>query len=165
MGANATVLHVGNDLTYRIPVMERAGLAVFRSECSANGIRSAFREAKTFHLIAFPAGGWQSDSPGVVSTARSLTNSPLVLLGDPPAELEVHGFDLIIPAYTDPAVWLKSLTSAIEEARKLAQRSRELREECADVRAASWELQARSARNRTALISPWTVPDSKKPGE
>ncbi len=141
--AAATILHVGDDVCHRIPVMESGGLVVVRSEPSVDGIQSAFSQHTSFSAIALI-----SPSPILLSTARKLSEAPVVLFQDSSGDSDEYPFDLIITAQTPPSVWLKSLGEVIEEARKFRKLSQPLREEPATVRAKSRALCEAAANNQ-----------------
>ena len=149
--ATATVLHVGDDLCHRIPVMELAGLTVLRTECSVAALEDLFAEGKTFSGIAFH-NEIATPLPPLVSTARTFSNAPLVLFQNSLLECDEYLFDLVIPVHTPPTAWLKSLEEAIREGRNLRAESQQLREDCANVRSISRELQRTSSRNRESPI-------------
>jgi hypothetical protein len=147
MAAAVSILHVGEDLCYRVPVMEAAGLFVFRSECSIEGVRTALAQDDGFSAVAF-AIDRRPHFPTVVSTARSLTKAPLVLFNDLSGHVDVSAFDLVIVPEESPVWWLKSLDSAIVDARNVREVSRRIREESEAIREKSRALRAEAARNR-----------------
>ncbi|MBB6143085.1 hypothetical protein HNQ77_001029 [Silvibacterium bohemicum] len=169
--AAATILNVGEDLCHRVPVMETAGFDVYHSECSVSGIHVAFAQAKVFSAIAFQSPRYPL-LPTVMSTARSLSRAPFVLFDDPSVDSDERAFDLIISSQMPPAVWLKSLQSAIEDARRISLFSRQLCEESAAARAVSRALRAAAEENRRTPIpscSAWCGeadegPESPGPG-
>ena len=115
--AAATILHVGDDICHRIPVMEKNGLVVVRVECSVGGVRSSFvngdiYSAVTFHNDTVPL---QDD---VIAAARELSHAPLVLFENTSTEHDEEFFDLVIPALTSPMVWSKTVRQAISESRE-----------------------------------------------
>jgi hypothetical protein len=147
MSSSARVLHVGEDVCFRISVMEAAGLVVCRSNGTDEGISEALRDAG-ISAVAFS----QLRSAHLVSVARSLTPAPLILFRDPDVEVEESEFDVVIPPATAPARWLKSLATAIEDARYLQARSQQLRNESAAVRAKFREIRAEARRRRTLPV-------------
>jgi hypothetical protein len=147
--ATAPILHVGDDLCYRIPVMERAGISVYRTQCSAEGVRNAFGSNGTFSVLAFQMDAAPIPDP-VLTVARSFS-SPLILFENPGITIDPDVFDLVIPNQTRPETWLRFLRLAIEESRKLHAYSRQLRENTATVRSDFRDLRAQVRRN---LVSP-----------
>lgn len=147
--ATAPILHVGEDICYRIPVMERAGLSVCRAPCSIDGVRSAFDSKGRFSALAF-----QVDASPIAETvlmvARSFS-SPLVLFENPEVEYDPHLFDLVIPTQTRPEMWLRFLRLVIEDSRELHAHSRELRQAAAVVRSDFRSLQTALHKH---LVSP-----------
>ena len=149
--ATATILHVGDDPCHRIPVMEQGGLSVVQSECSLGAIQHVLAESPAFSAVTFHNEAYPP-AEVVISTARALSAAPLVLFHNPFVHCDPSAFDLVIPVQTSPLVWLKSLHEAILESCRLRQASAQLRQDCADVRAASQRLQIASGRNQANRI-------------
>lgn len=149
--AAAAVLHVGDDFCHRIPVLERNGVLVLRTECSVVGVRGSFAKgdlfsAVTFHNDVLPPLG------AVVSTVRELSRAPLILFRNPTVDCDERPFDLVIDVDgTPPAVWSKTLREAIEESRKLREKSQQLCQDCAALGKVFQELRETISRN---LVSP-----------
>jgi hypothetical protein len=150
--AAGTILYVGNDICHRIDVMERSGFDVLHCDCAIGGFRDAFAEARLISAITF-GNAFHSPLLEAASTARTLSAAPLVLFEDPAIKCHEHAFDLVIPAHTPPADWLRSLEELIEESRKLQELSRQMCEDCAATRASTRALRALSARNRISPIA------------
>jgi hypothetical protein len=140
----ATILHVGEDICYRIPVMEMAGLEVRRAPCTVEGLRSALAENEHFTSLAFEVETGPVPEP-VLSVARS-QSSPLVLFENPTTECLADAFDLVIPHHTPPEVWLQCLRLAVAHAREQRDVSRQLREEAAAARSNSEQLREKVHR-------------------
>jgi hypothetical protein len=151
-----TVLHVGDDLCYRIPLMESAGIIVHSSEPSLTGIISAFDEVGSFSAVAFH-NAIHPPLPEVVSAARSRTPAPFVLFDTSVVACQKSDFDLVIHEFTPPDVWLARLHSTIEEAQKLRAASRILRGDSSAVRDKLYALRAVIARNLIAPVSPLSL--------
>lgn len=145
--ASAALLHVGEDICHRIPVMEAWGFSVVRAECSAYGFREAYSGDRPFSIVTFH-NDLEPPPTAAVDQARSLGSVPLVLFENPSVSSEEHDFDVIIAAHTPPEIWLQALQRTMEEARRICERSRMLRAECEEVRAKSQELRSINARNR-----------------
>lgn len=145
--AAASILHVGDDLCHRIPVMEYAGLFVVRSECSVGAIQHALVQDPKFSAITFHNGVY-CPADVVVSTARTLSPAPLVLFEDATVDCDERLFDLVISPCTPPAVWLNSLREAILDAQNLAQSLIKLRRDCRAVHDESLKLRTESQRLR-----------------
>lgn len=149
--AAAPILYVGDDICHRIPVMQMSGIVVVRSECSVDGVRASFGRgnafsAVTFHNDFFPPEG------AVVTTARELSRGPLILFKNPAVDCEDWLFDLVISVPAPPDIWSRSLEQAIEEAHKVHERSRQLRQDCADAREFSRRLRERSSLSRVRPV-------------
>lgn len=169
--ATSTILHIGEDVCQRIPVMETAGFAVFQSPCSIPAIHTAFDREEDYSAVVF-----HTDIAAVPEVAvretRDLSEAPLVLFQNPTITCDEGEFDLVIPALTPPDIWLEKLRDVIQACREARERSMQLREDCAAVRSMSRALRARSVRNRVAPIDPdalWrhedagSLPESKPP--
>lgn len=148
-----TILHVGDDLCRRIPVMETAGFLVFRSKVEIPAIRTAFNREEDYSAVVF-----HNDIAAVpeeaVQETRSLSEAPLVLFQNPTVASNDDEFDLVIPALTPPNVWLEKLRELIHTSRETCERSLQLRKDCATLSANSQSFQLRSAHNRVSPIDP-----------
>jgi len=146
--ATAPTLHIGDDLCYRIPVMDRAGLVVRRTQCSVYGVQSAVRFNEKFSTVAFQLDAAIPDA--VLAAARPIAPS-LILFENPSVTYDPEFFDLVIPNHTRPETWLRFLRLAIEDSRNLHAYSRQLREDTATVRSDFRGLREQFHRN---LVSP-----------
>jgi hypothetical protein len=144
--ATGTILHLGDDLCYRIPLMEQAGLISVRTECSVKALQTAFTAGQAFSGIAFHSEPTRHFGT-VVETAHRLSTAPLILFRNSLADCDERMFDLIVPVQTPPDIWLKSLQETIGKYRRLRETSERLRQECVDVRVESDKLKQISARN------------------
>ena len=171
--AASTILHVGEDLCRRIPVMETDGFVVYQSEVEIPAIHIAFGRKEDYSAVVF-----HNDIAAVpddaVHEARSMSEAPFVLFQNPTVASNEAEFDLVIPSLTPPDVWLLKLREVIQASRQFREDSVQLREECAAIRTKSQELRATSARTRVPPIDPdalWrgsvagSLPDSKLPQE
>lgn len=169
----ATILHMGEDLCRRIPVMEAAGFVVFRSEVKITAIHIAFGGEEDYSAVVF-----QNDVAAVAEDAvhetRSLCEAPFVLFQNPAVACDDREFDLVVPALTPPNVWLQKMREVIQVSREIRERSVQLREDCAALRSSSQALRLKSARNRLPPIDPdalWRgrdgdgIPGAKPPEE
>lgn len=146
--AAARILYVGDDICHRIPVMESHGVVVLRSAPSVAGVRSLLADGDALSGVAFQNDVCPPPS-AVVSTARELSRAPLILLKNPMVECDERAFDIVIAVDgTAPAVWSKTLIQAVEEARRLREYSRQLRQDCAAARDLSKSFREMSMRNR-----------------
>lgn len=148
-----TVLHVGEDVCLRIPVMQSVGLSVVRCECSRNAIHEVFSRGLTAEAVIFHSD-LRPPLAEAVHSARTLSVATLVLFQNPTVYFEECEFDLIIHSFTPPAVWLKRLEEVIAASRQGHEFFRNPRDECAEVRAKSRALRALSERNRNSPINP-----------
>ncbi|HEX8712719.1 MAG TPA: hypothetical protein VF730_12655 [Terracidiphilus sp.] len=149
--ATAKILHVGDDLCQRIPVLSRAGFTVLRSENSIQAISDAFADGDFFSAILFHSDLAAPAEPAI-QTTRSLSTAPLVLFQNPTVLCDDHDFDLVIPALTPPDIWLQNLRELVERAHELCEQARQLRKDCESVRSHSQALRASAARNRAIAI-------------
>ncbi|HTZ57175.1 MAG TPA: hypothetical protein VMB49_03720 [Acidobacteriaceae bacterium] len=157
MIAAATILHVGDDICHRIPVMKKSGFAVLRSDCSAGGIRDAFARKIPFSVVTFH-NALSAPSPSLVSTARSLTAAPFALFANPFVDFDQELFELVIFAYTRPEIWVEALRSTIEEAHRIRSLSRQLRADSAALRATARALCDAALSNRMPDLYGWSTP-------
>jgi hypothetical protein len=147
----STVLHVGNDICYRIPLMEQRGLIAKRIGFSVRALEAALGQNQTYSGIAFH---YEAPSPlrVLAEAARSLSNAPRILFLNSLIEYDEKLFDLVIPVQTSPVLWLRSLEETIKEACGRCDASKKLRQECANVRSVSRELRRISGRNRARYV-------------
>lgn len=146
-----TILHIGDDLCRRIPVMETAGFLVFRSKGEIPAIHTAFNREEDYAAVVFH-NDIAAVSEDAVQETRSLSEAPLVLFQNPTVASNDSEFDLVIPALTPPNVWLEKLQELIQAFRETCERSVQLRNDCADLRAKSQSLLLKTAHNRVPPI-------------
>jgi hypothetical protein len=172
--ATTTILHIGEDLCQRIPVMEAAGFVVFQSDCFVLAVQSAFAREEEYSAIIFH-NDFAAIPENTVHEARDLSEAPLILFQNPTIDCNDGDFDLVVPALTPPDIWLEKLREVIQAARETGQRSARLREDCGAARSRRKELRQRTVGNRVSPISPdalWrgdddagSLPDPKPPEE
>ena len=170
--ATTTILHIGEDICQRIPVMETAGLVVVQSEMAVPAIRTVFNRGDIFSAVIFHSDLSAPPGPAVCET-RNLCEAPFVLFQNPAVQCDEADFNLVIPPLTPPTIWLQKLVEIIEASRELCEQSAQLRQDCAAARNKSETLRAASARNRVCPIDPdalWNgetgaIPDFKPPEE
>ena len=153
--------------------MEAAGFVVFQAKVEISALHSALDREEDYSAVVF-----QNDIAAVpeeaVEETRSHSEAPIILFQNPTVASNDEEFDLIIPALTPPNVWLQKLRDVIQASRESRKSSRQLSEDCADVRAKSQSLRLKSAHNRVPPIDAsalWrgndadVLPDSKPPEE
>ena len=163
--ATTTILHIGEDLCQRSPVMETVGLVVVQTEIDIPAIRRAFDDGHTFSSVVFQSDISSPPQPTVRETRR-LTEAPFVLFQNPAVICDEDEFNLVVPPLTPPAVWLQKLVQLIEDSRRLCRESAQLRRDCAAIRSSSEVLRANSARNRVLPVDPealWNGEPGAKP--
>lgn len=109
--ATATVLYVGDDLKLHVPVMQEAGLAVLRADCSIASISDTLERAESIDAIVFQSNP-RVLTYTVITAVRALSESPIVLFQNSGSDHEEEPFDLIVPPLTHPAVWRRRFGSA-----------------------------------------------------
>lgn len=143
----ASILHVGDDLTFRIPVMERAGFSVCRTGCSVENLQKGVSSAPDPSALVFHADVEPIPSP-VLNFANTLC-SPLIFFDSAIVVQDHESFDLVIPVLTPPWAWLECLNAAIEYSKTIQNRSRQLLKEAAVTRSECQKLRSRLHRLRT----------------
>ena len=108
------ILHVGNDICHRIPIMRAASFAVVQSEDSVIAILRAFANGDSFSAITFHAD-ISAPSSSVVWAARKLSAAPVVLFDNPSINHDRSCFDVVIPNLTYPSRWLKDLHDGMKQ--------------------------------------------------
>ena len=116
----AKVLHVGDDICHRIPVMEMDGIVVHRCACSVESVRALLKEEDSISAVAFNNDMFPP-ADAVVSTARELCDAPLILFDNALAECDEERFDIVIESPSAPSEWVKTLRQAIEDAGRFAE--------------------------------------------
>lgn len=167
------ILHVGEDLCRRIPVMQTAGFVVLRSEVKILAIHAAFDREEDYSAVVFH-NDIAAVSEEAVHETRTLTEAPFVLFQNPTNACDDGEFDLVVPALTPPDVWLQKLREVIQASREIREHSRTLRKDSAAAVSSSRELRARCAISRVPPFDPdvlWRgrdgdgLPESKPPEE
>jgi hypothetical protein len=163
-----TILHIGEDLCQRIPVMQAAGLMVLQSEISIPAIHTAFHRGDSFSAVIFHCDIVAPPEPAI-QEARALSDAPFVFFQNSAVVCDETGFNLVIPPLTPPSIWLQKLVDVIEVSRALRGQAVLLRQDCIGVLGKFQALRAASARNRICPIDPdalWngetgTIPEPK----
>ena len=154
--AACTILHIGDDLCRRIPVMETAGFVVYQSEVKIPAIHTAFEREEDYSAVVF-----HNDIAAIpedaVQETRSLSEAPFVLFQNPTVPGNEEEFDLVIPPLTSPDVWLLNLRELIQASRQMRQDTIQLRKDAAAVRSKSQELRLASARKCVPPIDPEAI--------
>jgi hypothetical protein len=133
-------IHIGEDLCFRLPVLESAGYSV--AECHSIELLSAA-------LGRNPEAVLLEEEPKVLTEAaailtRSRSAASLILFRSEVDSFTAGDFDLIIPSLTSPEEWLSQIAG-------LLQRSRTIRAESQTLLRASWSLREDSAAVRKAV--------------
>ena len=169
--AASTLLHIGDDICRRIPVMEIAGFVVYQSEVKIPAIHIAFEREGDYSAVVFHNDVTAVPEDAVQET-RSLSEAPFVLFQNPTVPNNEVEFDLVIPSLTSPDVWLLKLRELIQASRQIRKDTIQLRQDCAAPRSKSQELRLSSARKRFPPVGPdaiWrgssagSFPESKPP--
>jgi hypothetical protein len=160
---SVSVVHFGEDMWYRLPVLRSAGYNV--EQCDSLENFSTF-------LAWGPEMVILEEEPQVplrkaISFARARSNASLVLFRHELATPLVEECDLVIPSLTAPEEWLVEIATLLEQSRiiradsqALAQKSASLRKDAAAVREMTREIRARSVRQRAGFIEhPWGKPE------
>ncbi len=150
----ANVVHFGEDMWYRLPVLRSAGYRV--EQCDS-----------LEHFSTFLAWGPDmvvlEEEPLVplrraISFTRARSTAHLVLFRHELSSTLVEGCDLVIPSLTAPEEWLVDLATLLERSRiiradsqALVQKSASLRQDAANVREMTREIRARSVRQRAGF--------------
>jgi hypothetical protein len=151
----ATVVHFGEDICYRLPVLRSAGYTV--EQCDS-----------LEHFSTFLAWGPDmvvlEEEPLVplrkaISFTRARSKASVVLFRHDTGTMLLEECDLVIPTLTAPEEWLVEIATLLEQSRTiradsqaLAQKSASLREGSAAVREMTREIRARSVRQRATIF-------------
>lgn len=148
----AAILHVGEDICRRIPVLERAGFDVLCSEQSPAGIAKTCTAGRTFSAIFFQ-NAFQPVPGPLIDAAMKYSTAPLVLFENPSVDSDITRFDLVVPGYTSPQIWLKCLQELISKSITLPDSSMPLREDCFALRRHSRELRVKAEQIRMSSFN------------
>jgi hypothetical protein len=147
----AIVVHFGEDICYRVPVLRSAGYAV--EQCDSMEHFSTFLSWDPDVVVL-------EEEPQVplrkaISFTRARSSASLVLFRHEMNTMLVEECDLVVPTLTAPEEWLNEIATLLERSRSiradsqaLAQKSASLREDSAGVREMAREIRARSIRQR-----------------
>jgi hypothetical protein len=147
-----SVVHCGEDICFRLPVLESAGYSV--TECHSVELLA---EALTQN----PEAVLLEEEPKVLVEAavfltRSRSTASLILFRSEVDGFETSDFDLVIPSLTPPEEWLNEIATLLQRSRAIRAESQVIREESlslrqgsAAVRKAVSEERARSLRERS----------------
>ena len=151
----ATVVHFGEDICYRLPVLRSAGYAV--EQCDS------LEQFSTF-LSSAPDVVVLEEDPQVpllkaISFTRARSSASLVLFRHDIAMTLAEGCDLVIPTLTAPEEWLSKIAmllerscSAGEDSQALVRKSASLRQDAAAVKEMNREIRAQSIRQRAGTF-------------
>ncbi len=128
----ARVLHFGEDECHRLIVLRQAGYDAALCHSAPQMIRQL--QQADFDAVLFPR---VPAKRLLLSELRASTIVPFVLFGYPLDPSHPAPFDLVIDPITDPGIWLRQLSLAIDLARKIRERSALVHSESATLRAES----------------------------
>jgi hypothetical protein len=150
-----SVIHFGEDICFRLPVLESAGYSV--AEChSIELLSAALRHNPEAVLL-------EEEPQSLIEAAAFLTRSrsaaSLILFHSEVDSFTAGDFDLVIPSLTPPEEWLSEIADLLQQSRTiraesqtLLKASSSLRQDSAAVRKAVSEERARSIRERARSI-------------
>ncbi len=156
----ARVIHFGIDDCHRLMVLRNAGYAV--DECvSLVQLRSALKAQASAEAV-FVSEGESIPQQAVATLTRTHSSAPLILFQGTNCVADEPAFDLVVPNFTPPDVWLNHIKSLIEQSKAIRDRaqflvaqSEMLRRESSEVRIKSRNERERSrrARERSADVN------------
>jgi hypothetical protein len=147
-----SVIHFGEDICFRLPVLESAGYEV--ADCHSVEMLSAA-------LSKFPEAVLLEEEPKLLVEAaafltRSRSAASLILFRSEVDSFKAGDFDLIIPSLTPPDEWLTEIATLLERSRTIRMNSQtlhkassSLRQDSAALRKVVSEERARSIRERS----------------
>jgi hypothetical protein len=150
-----SVVHFGEDICFRLQVLESAGYSV--AEChSIELLSSALRQNPEAVLL-------EEEPQSLIEAAAFLTRScsaaSLVLFRSEVDSFTAGDFDLVVPSLTPPEEWLSEIADLLQRSRAVRAESQTLhkaslflRQDSAAVRKAVCEERARSIRERARSI-------------
>lgn len=139
------VIHVGEDICHRLPVLESAGYRV-EACTSIPEIQAALDPKEPPDAVLISEGN--GTHLKIVSVVRQFSSAPIVLFRETQREFSQAAFDLVIPVLDPPAAWLADIAALIARSRKLIAESQALQKQSADLRRESSMIRAQSGRER-----------------
>jgi hypothetical protein len=151
----ATVVHFGEDVCYRLPVLRSAGYAV--EQCDS------LEQFSTF-LSSAPDVVVLEEEPQVpllkaISFTRARSSASLVLFRHDSATTLAEECDLIIPALTAPEEWLSEIATLLqrscaarEDSRALVRKPATPHQDATAVKEMTREVRARATLQRTGTF-------------
>lgn len=152
------LIHFGEDICFRLPVLQSAGYAV--ADCHSVEMLSAA-------LSKGPEAVLLEEEPKLLVQAaafltRSRSTASLILFRSEVDSFTAGDFDLIIPSLTPPDEWLTEIVTLLERSRTIRMESQTLlkassllRQDSAALRKVVSEERARSIRERSKNEHIW----------
>jgi hypothetical protein len=124
------VVHFGDDVCFRLPVLKSAGYSV--TECYSVELLSAALSQNPEAVLLEEEPGLPTEAAAVLT--RSCSAASLILFRSEVDRFTSGDFDLVIPSLTPPEEWLGEVAALILRSRSLHVHSQTLREESASLR-------------------------------
>jgi len=110
--ATSTILHVGEDVSFRIPVIRSTGCVVVQAPQTVLGVERMLRPSPAFGAVIVHHD-IRPISHELARALRRVTPVPLVLFDNPAYAADEKQFDLVIPALTWPDTWLEAIAETM----------------------------------------------------
>jgi hypothetical protein len=141
-----SIVHFGPDVCFRLLVFESAGYAV--REC-----RSVDEFEALVRSLEQPDAIVMSETDGfsartAISLVRLRSAAPCVLFQEELPGDEEPEFDLVVPAFTPPRLWLGEVAALIARSQAIRRHSRRLTAQSAALRREAAEVQEQFRRER-----------------
>lgn len=169
-GPVLTIIHVGADKCYRLPVLKNAGYRV-RLCASIGELREALESAVHPDAVLISEGD-EGGHAKAVSLVRARTAAPIVLFRESQRSYSQAPFDMVVPILDPPEAWLADIAGLIARRRAARQGSQAKAAGSTGMRRQSAQAQARSRAevqcsrsDRTPKISEGQGRESRSDGE
>lgn len=106
------IVHVGEDICYRVPVLRRAGFKVDVCISTDQLSDNLFNRPETDAILISDPG--REISEEILRRIRGCSSAPIVLFQSSSRDYPNAWFDLVIPVLSRPVEWLRDIAKVTE---------------------------------------------------
>lgn len=147
--AASLVLHIGEDICHRSEVLRSAGYAV--EDCSSEITAAAWFRAGRSPDVVCITEGMRGPAEAPLAIARHFSSAPIVLFRSANYNYLQRVWDLEVPLYRPPELWLEDIGALLACTRASIARSEELRLELRNLQGETAPSREQSRRLRPEL--------------
>ncbi len=144
-----SMVHFGNDESFRLPILSNAGFSVLVCGTSVTALHDAVF-GMDIDADLFSEGGAPFDAY-VPSLARKLNPAPLIVFQGAHERCNPSEFDLVIPSFSHSRDWLASISDLLKHSSSIQEHSKALRIQSSLLREDSARVRAKSRQERERL--------------